>query len=80
MPAEYSSLEANALEAFASAVRAERKKRGISQEGLAALAGINRGYMGHIERGSQNPTLLLMLRISVALDIPLAELVAVSGL
>ena len=74
MTATYSPPEAAALQSFASAVRAERKRRGISQENLAALAKVNRGYMGHIERGGQNPTLLLMMRIAAALELSLGQL------
>lgn len=36
---------------FGNNVRKIRKERGLSQEALAALADIDRSYMGHIERG-----------------------------
>ena len=75
MPTDHTSHDEGVLAAFANAIRAERKMRGISQENLAAMAGINRGYMGYIERGQQNPTLLLMLRIASALEISLSQLI-----
>lgn len=45
------------LVAFGEKVRQIRKEKGLSQEALADLAGIDRSYMGHIERGDQNITL-----------------------
>ncbi|MBF4286481.1 helix-turn-helix domain-containing protein, partial [Vibrio anguillarum] len=41
------------LVAFGERVRHIRKEKGLSQEALADLAGIDRSYMGHIERGDQ---------------------------
>lgn len=40
--------------AFGKRIREVRKSKGISQE---RLAGINRSYMGNIERGEKNITL-----------------------
>ena len=37
--------------AFGKRVREMRKSKGISQERLAEMAGIDRSYMGNIERG-----------------------------
>ena len=42
------------LQAFGAKVRAMRKQKGLSQEELASLAGLDRSYMGHIERGEKN--------------------------
>ncbi len=43
--------------AFGKRVREARKSKGISQERLAEMAGIDRSYMGNIERGEKNITL-----------------------
>ena len=51
-----------------------RRARGLSQEALAADTDIDRAYVGRLERGEANPTLLLLGRIAVRLDVPLAEL------
>ena len=40
------------------------------------MAGISRSHMGKIERGEHVPTLPLMLKISVALKISAAKLMA----
>jgi transcriptional regulator with XRE-family HTH domain len=57
------------LVAFGQRVRALRKEKGLSQEALAALADIDRSYMGHIERGEKNITLTKIYQISDALTV-----------
>ena len=47
-------------------IRELRTQQGISQEGLAALAGIDHGYMGHIERGSRNISVVKIFAIAGA--------------
>lgn len=59
---------------FGNRVRQIRKDKGLSQEGLAALAEIDRSYMGHIERGEKNVTLTKIYQISDALNVEPAEL------
>lgn len=55
---------------FGARVRLLRKEKGLSQEGLANLAGIDRSYMGQIERGEINLTLTKIYQISEALKLP----------
>lgn len=62
------------LRAFGAAVRRLRQRRGESQEGLALAAQIDRSYLGAIERGESNATLLNMVKIAAALDATVAEL------
>ena len=62
------------LVAFGEKVRHVRKEKGLSQEALADLAGIDRRYMGHIERGDQNVTLTKIYQIADALEIPAHQL------
>ena len=59
---------------FGTQVRRIRKELNISQEKLAELAGIDRAYMGHIERGSVSPTLKKIHQIAVALGVNPKEL------
>jgi len=56
------------LVAFGERVRKLRIEKGLSQEALADLAGIERSYMGHIERGDQNITLIKIFQIAEALE------------
>ncbi len=62
------------LIAFGERVRQIRKEKGLSQEALADLAGIDRSYMGHIERGDQNVTLTKIHQIADALDVLATDL------
>jgi len=59
---------------FGSAVREARIAKGISQEALADIAGIDRSYMGGIERGEHNLALVNIQKIAAALDTSIAEL------
>jgi transcriptional regulator with XRE-family HTH domain len=58
---------------FGKIVRRFREAAGISQEELAALAKIHRTYIGGIERGERNPTLLMIHRLAKALEIKPAQ-------
>lgn len=62
------------LAAFGSAVRTLRRQKNISQEVLADMAGIDRSYMGGIERGEHNVALINMKKIADSLGVSLAEL------
>ena len=62
------------LVALGGAIRRSRQERGISQEELAARSGIDRTYMSSIERGAQNPGVLIVLRIARAMEITATEL------
>ncbi|WP_426185425.1 helix-turn-helix domain-containing protein [Rhizorhabdus sp. FW153] len=59
---------------FGKRVRALREARGHSQEAFAALANIDRGAFGKLERGEINAGLISLARIAVALEIGLPEL------
>jgi transcriptional regulator with XRE-family HTH domain len=59
---------------FGHKVRQARTSANLSQEGLAHHAGIDRGYMGHIERGTKSPTLEKVNKIAKALDISPSDL------
>lgn len=61
---------------FGSAVRRLRIEHGLSQEKLAELAGVNRTYIGDVERGERNVSLVNIERIATALDLDLARLMA----
>lgn len=55
-------------------LRRVRVQQGLSQERLAADAGIDRAYLGGLERQAENPTVDLLDRIAENLGIPLGEL------
>ncbi|HTT99562.1 MAG TPA: helix-turn-helix domain-containing protein [Rhizomicrobium sp.] len=55
-------------------IRRLRQTRGLTQEELAFEAEIDLTYLGGIERGSRNPSLLVMARIAAALSARLPDL------
>jgi transcriptional regulator with XRE-family HTH domain len=59
---------------FGRAVRKRRQELGVSQEDFAGLCGMDRTYMGGIERGERNVSLLNIERIAKTLQISLSEL------
>jgi transcriptional regulator with XRE-family HTH domain len=54
---------------FGNKLREIRTSRNMTQEELANLAYIDRGHMGHIERGTKSPTLDKIEQISRALKV-----------
>lgn len=52
-----------------------RGKRGMSQELLSGLAGLDRTHYSKIERGLRSPTLDTLFKIAQALEIPPHEIV-----
>ena len=62
------------LAAFGSRVRAIRISIALSQEELAQRAGIDRTYVGGVERGERNLSLLNIKRLADALGVHPREL------
>ena len=56
-------------------IRTIREKRGLSQESLAAIAGLHRAYIGQIERGEKNIGLQNLEKIANALNVDIRALV-----
>ena len=54
-------------------LRGVREKRGWSQEELAFECGLHRTYIGAVERGEYNVTILTLRRITDTLGITLAD-------
>lgn len=60
---------------FGRRLRAVREATGVSQERLAHICGLDRTYIGVIERGKKNPSLVTIVRIATGLQVDPAELV-----
>ena len=61
------------LTSFGAAVRRYRKERGFSQEAFADECGIDRSYMGGVERGERNIALVNVARIIATLGMQPSE-------
>lgn len=68
--------DSQALREFGSRVRDRRRGRGLSQEGLAERSGLHRTYIGSVERGERNISLVNILVLADALGVDAGELVA----
>jgi transcriptional regulator with XRE-family HTH domain len=60
---------------FGRNMRRIRKAQRMTQQRLAEVAHLHTSYIGGVERGERNITLMNMTQIAVALNTPLAELV-----
>ena len=58
---------------FGAVVRELRRQRGLSQERFAAQAGMDRAYMGGLERGERNPSLTTIARVARGLDMSISD-------
>ena len=61
------------LTRFGERVRQRRIESGMSQEELAARAGVHRTYIGMIERAEKNITLENIERVCKALNVSLGD-------
>lgn len=61
-------------ERFGERIRTLRKERGLSQEDLAELCGLDRTYISGIERGLRNVALRNIESLAYALEVSLADL------
>lgn len=68
------------LVAVGRAIRAVRLLKEISQEQLANETGIDRSYMGGVERGEHNLTIMTLGKIARGLRMTCAELLSEAGI
>lgn len=66
----------DAVRAFGKRVRERRQERGWSIEALADRAGLHWTYVGSVERGERNISLVNILRLAAALETDPSDLVA----
>ena len=52
-----------------------RKEKGLTLEDLSGISGVSKSMLGEIERGSTNPTILVLWKIAEGLKIPLTKLI-----
>ena len=57
-----------ATEHIASALRAARESKGLSQRELSAKSGVPQGHISKIENGKQNITVGMMVKLAAAVE------------
>lgn len=74
MKNSYTATDKKYLQAFGAHLRALRKAAGFSQDDFALEIGLDRIYMGGVERDERNVALLNLHKIAESLKIPLPAL------
>lgn len=64
---------------FGRNVRRLREALGLTQEALGAAAGLDRSYVGGVERGERNPSLSTIAQLARALQAPVTQTMTSSG-
>ncbi len=67
-----------ARQRLAAQLKIHRKSSGISQEGLADLAGLHRTYVGGIERSERNVSIDNIEKLAVALNTDIVALLKIT--
>jgi transcriptional regulator with XRE-family HTH domain len=55
-------------------IRQARKEKGMSQESLALAADLDRSYVGGVERGERNISIINLKKIANAIKVPVSLL------
>jgi transcriptional regulator with XRE-family HTH domain len=61
-------------ERMAKRLKTVRRRRGLTQEALAAKAGLSRTYLARLETARQDPTLSTLVKLAKALGVPVTRL------
>jgi len=56
-------------------IKSKRELKGLTQLELAEMSGVDRNYIGMLERGERNPSYLSLLKIAKGLNIQVFNLV-----
>lgn len=60
--------------ALGTKIREQRKAKGLSQDRFALMCGVDRSYMGRIERGEVNITVEKLYQLALTLECDPASL------
>ncbi len=69
------SFDETVAQMLGETARARRLFNEMSQEQLADASGLERSYVGRLERGGSQPTLLALLKLAKGLNCEAAELI-----
>jgi len=62
---------------FGQRIRELRAERNITQQQLAKISGLHKNYIGMVERGERNPSLLNIDVLAKSFEISLSELMKI---
>jgi transcriptional regulator with XRE-family HTH domain len=62
------------LRRLGQVIRTLRKQTGFSQERFGFAIGVHRTYMGHLERGTANPTVKILHLVAQGLGVSVSDL------
>lgn len=71
----FGAMPLHPLTAFGTCLRKLREERGLSQEKLAEMADLHRNYVGELERGKSNVSLLTIVRLAHSLNVRPVKLI-----
>lgn len=70
-------MEESILIKFGQRVRELRTERNLTQQQLAEISGLHKNYVGMVERGERNPSLVNIEVFAKSFDISISELMKI---
>lgn len=67
--AEQNFVASEVAQAFATVIKARRLRLSLAQESVAQFATVDRSYFGRLERGDNQPSLGVFMRVAAALSV-----------
>lgn len=74
-----SVMEESILKKFGKRVRELRTERSLTQQQLADISGLHKNYIGMVERGERNPSLLNIDVLAKSLEMDISDLMRISS-
>lgn len=68
-------MESQALNDLGQIIRKKREALGLTQIEVAEKAGLDRNYIGMVERGERNPSYLSLIKIASGLNLSVDQLI-----
>lgn len=68
-------MESQALNNLGQIIREKREALGMTQIEVAEKAGVDRNYIGMVERGERNPSYLSLIKIAAGLNMSVDQLI-----
>lgn len=63
------------LKTLGQIIRLKRENLGLTQNEVAERAGLDRNYIGMVERGERNPSYLSLIKIAKGLNLTVYQLI-----